>query len=407
MKTLLLSVLLFSVPSFAADEPAPAGGEAPAEVDTRPHFLVSGLGVFIHLDEGNWKQLHWGERSFEVEMVKGKSSVRLTAHSTPFQAPIDEDDKAGWDSTWRMYAQTRGGIDAELKSSELVDYKGQTAYRAEVAMKTPGEEPEDLTLYGFSVPVKGQVLHLSIASLTKNSDLMRAEFDKALAALEIQAPADEPTWGGAVSGEAGSTTVSSYWRLPLEDEQEATENVAQKFQLGYIKDCWKVIHPTGVKSADVMVSCQQSDHQVGILDEYTYADVAPVVSDTVLRGLDLGEAERLDVNGKTAFYWSGKVKSDTFYVAAIPNAEGIATIWARGGEDSQIGDSVREAALAGTYTDLPEVEFREQALYYIKYRPTHPYVIGPAVAALLILLLILGIIFYGAATQKSYDDEWT
>jgi hypothetical protein len=342
----------------------------------------------------------WSDWDFKAT---SKDSVLLYAWSTPFQMDVIESDLAAWAKVHLAKAKEEGSSEATVTSTTLGTVGESGSAQVQLEMKTA--DGATLVMQGVTLPVRGQMLHLATVSSAKRASKAKSGLELTVSKLDIKTPAETLTWGGSFSADVSTTTLGDNWRKPLKSEMIAVAKTAKSLMIPKLIGCWTAIHPVAGAQPDLMVTCQDKK-MVGVIDAYTFSDVEEDLRVSWFGKKGTAEAESLELGeGRMGMSFAAEIGGQELHIVGVPNEAGVAkTIVVGSGVGSlDLNQEARTVASASQVTAPAPMEFRDAALYYINYRPFHPFVIGPVVIALVILGLILSLIVIGVRRQPSYD----
>jgi hypothetical protein len=342
----------------------------------------------------------WSDWDFKAT---SKDNVLIYAWSTPFQMEVTEGDLDGWASVHVAKAKEEGSAEAKVTSKTVSEVAGNPSASIHVEMAT--ESGTKLVMEGVSLPLKGKMLHIATIAASNRSKSAQKALNSAISDLDIKSPAAELEWGGAVSAEVSSATLSEGWRKPLKSEMIVVAKMAKSLTIPNLMGCWTAIHPVAGGTPDVMITCQEKK-TVGIVDEYTLSDVEADLK-TAWFGKTTeasGEALHLD-DGRVGLLFASTIAGQNIHIMGVPNGSGLAKtiVASKGTSGLDVPQEIRMVANSSVVTPPPPVEFRDTAIYYLSYRPFHPFVLGPILLALVVFGLIIALIVVGARRQPSYD----
>jgi hypothetical protein len=389
MKYLILIWCLLSQFAFAQEETGDG-----------PEFLLGDAGVRIELPKPAWKMTRWSDWDFKGT---SKDGVLLFAWTTPFQIPIVEGDLEEWSKVFQARAADEGSTEAKVIKS-AVGTAHETA-TAEIELEMVSGAGAALTMYGVSMPVEGQTFHIATVSTASKARASQKYLTTAVEALEIKKPAIELKWGGEVSYEGVTSTLPDTWREPLKQEMLPVAKGAKALGISSLKSCWKAIQPQAGGKAKILLSCQ--DKLVpGILDTFTQSDVFAEVGRHWFGKNAKAQPEALALSGGgIGVYIQAEIAKNTIHMAGAPNEAGMGKIILLGAaaEDATASEDIKAVTIGSQFSAAPAPELRDTAIYYINYRPSHPFVWLPVVLSGIVLILILAMIVIGARRPPEGD----
>lgn len=372
------TLLLFSLIA------APAAFAAATEA---PEYLLGDLGVRVDLPRG-WKMLRWSDWDFKAETQDG--GVMLFAWGTPYQVPV-EGEAADWAPVYEAKVKELGGDAPKLVASRIRKEGGRAVAALDLGFTFGGGGAEGV-LYGGTITVAGQNFHLATVTAKVNAARAEKARDEILERLDVREEGEplKTVAHGVLSASGIETKLPDGWREPTPPELgEVTKRVAV-LGLSDLSKCWIAMRPRPVLEPDVMVTCP-AGLQLGIVDDYSFGGVEPVVREAVFGKAPVPPGEKLELSDRLGFLFDPRLDAQGLAVAVVPYDQGIARTWALGrpGDDTLV-DSVRAAALASTWSGPHPVTPADQASYYLTYRPTHPVVLGSGLVGVLLVGGVLG-----------------
>jgi hypothetical protein len=365
-----------------------------------PEFLLGEIGVQLNLDKRSWKMDRWSDWDFKAT---SKDKVLIYAWSTPFQMEVTEADLDGWVKVHQEKATEEGSSETTVKSQALIDVSGQKAAFVQLEMATA--QGTKLVMDGMTFPVRGKMFHLATVASFANARSSRKSLDQAISTLDIKTKARDLKWGGEVSSDTSSATLSEFWRKPLNSEMMAVAKMAKSLTVPTLMGCWTAVRPVAGTKPDIMITCQD-EKVLGIVDEYTFPDVEAKLKAAWFGSNADVEAQTIQVDdGRVGVLFASVVAGQEIHIVGVPNGNGLAKTIVTGAGKSglKLGDEAHQMAKSTVVAPPPPLAFRDTALYYLSYRPFHPYVLGPILLGLIVFCLIIAMIVIGARRQPTYD----
>jgi len=324
----------------------------------------------------------------------------LFAWTTELQSSINESNLQDWTETFIAKAKAKGSHSVQVAKVRLGKAKGESTAEVELTMKSAADSA--LVMFGTSMPVEGQVFHVATVSMSRRKKAARRARDQVISRLEVLQHASELKWGGAVEGLGSSATLDGHWRLPKKNEQLPTREKAQLLPLPPLAKCWAAIHPLASGKSDVMFSCQE-EKQLGIVNEYTFEDRDLEIRDSVFKGLEVPVAEKVELHDRLGFYYLVQAGEQRMHLLLVPIGEGMSktVVLGQGTDESILKEQIIKTAMNSSFSPVAKVEMRDKVLFYLTYRPLHPYVICPVLGVVLFFVFMVAIFVLGMRKQQA------
>jgi len=399
LAALLITPTLVAVQAHAQDEPAAEEGEEEEGPKDGYIYDLDKIGVNVALvPKGDWKHDHWS--GWDLKAANESAAVEVIVWTTEFQQSIEEAELESWGEVFTTKAAERLVVETSLgESSVQPDVHGQTAGMFKVDGKSKDDDP--VVMYGASIPIEGQVLHVATLSLAAKGAAAKEARDAIVENLEIRKPPAELSWGGKHEvPEQLTATTDPYWRPALKVEREAlNRNIKAVGQS--LRGCWAAVHPHPPAKTDLLLVCHDKKHSFPVVNERTFSD-----QEAELREAWLGDAEagqKLQAQGRMGFMWNTTVGKRQLAIMALPMEGGLmkATAITGGGDHAKVTAAAQSTVDSASFAPPKEPPFDEYFRYLVAYEPMSPLIIGPAVAAALLLLIIFGIIIFGLRRQAA------
>jgi hypothetical protein len=343
----------------------------------------------------------WSDWDFKAT---SKDNVLLYAWTTPFQMDVVEADLEGWSQVHVDKAKEEGSSETKVTDSSLVSIQEHAAAQIDLEMTVEGGTT--LTMRGLTMAMRGQMFHLAAVAASDRAGNAQKALDKAAADMELKVLPEALVWGAAVESEVSSATLNGNWRAPLKSEMPTVVKMAKALTVPTFLGCWSAIHPVAGTTPDVMITCQDKK-TLGIVDEYTFDDVQADLKTAWFGTKTEAESDSMTTeDGRMGLLFTSKVAGQSIHILGVANDQGIAkTIVAgKGTSKLDLGVELLEVAKASTIAAPIPMEFRDVGIYYLTYRPFHPYVLGPIILALIVFIMIMVLIVIGARRPPTYDE---
>lgn len=369
-------------------------------------YAMNDVGGTLTLPKG-WESSEWADWSLKAKSPDG---VLMRLYLTPFQVEPSEDNARIWAAMYQERLEKEGGgafqtPKVAVSSLPLASGAVQGA-RVDLAF-TFERQKEGGTLHAAAFPVRGQTLHIETVSLARNETKAREALETMLAGFSLEKGPD-PVNTTRVQSESGfAFTPPPGWREPLSKELELVRKVSGTAGESTLdpKRCAVVIRPPATGEADVLFACEMYKH-LGIVDEYSFSSVEQELrqeffgkaTTPVAAGTQARFGERLGV------LYAPPVAVHPMRLAIAPYDKGVVLLTGLSSQNDAAGlDAAIQASLdsfefTGPEGGAPIVAMDKRIGYWLKHRPTSPFVLGPAV------LLVLGIAAVVALARRRKPD---
>ena len=125
----------------------------------------------------------------------------------------------------------------------------------------------EVHLFGATMAIQGQTLHMATLALPENAKKARAEHTKLLERLDIRKPAISFTPGQTMELEGFSFSLPKGWRVPLASEEEAVLANIQHLPTGPLNSCVLAMRTNVFSSA---ASASAAEHRSESIQEGLY-----------------------------------------------------------------------------------------------------------------------------------------
>lgn len=410
MRTHRLSQLLFGAaivaasafgtapvaPAFAQD--APAGEEEEGPKDGYIYDLDK-LGVEVSLvPKGSWKHDHWSPWDLKAKTTKG--DVEALVWTTDFQIPIEEADLEAWGEVYINKAGERSVSEANVVASSVkADVHGGNAGMFEIEGKS--KDGGAVVMYAAAIPVDGFVMHVATMSLASKKAAATKALGEIVDALKINKAAQELAWGSEIANPENLTAkLTDYWRPALKSETDA-RNRAVKSVGQALRGCWVALHPQAPGTTELFLVCHDKNTSFPVVNALTFAD-----QEAELRDKWLGDAETgtsFEASGRSGWQWSQQVGKREIAVMSIPMDGGLmkASAIAAAGKSGPAVSAAQATLGAASFAAPEPPPMDEYFRYLIRYEPTSPLILGPAIGGIILFIGILGLIVFGLRRQNA------
>ena len=350
-----------------------------------------------------WHMSRWSDADF-----MGKSldkSMIVTAWSTTFQLPMNDDTAQALATTWkRRLEKNEHAEDFSQSDVRLEDVGGQKRIRGLLAFTTGGTKAVYHTAAFATAGLTAQVAVLTTAT---NSTRGMAALDKLLSEVVITAP---PAAIGAAEGLAtprGKVALPTGWRNPLEAEMASVATLYAKTGAQDSALCTPAIRVRVDGEADVLLSCAEVSVG-GILDEASFKDEATLFAQRTFGKLaaQLPPAEAVTRRDGVGILLHA---NQGLWVGAIQTEGGTQVLWVAGREadDAALGDVARATI---THFDLSEAAkptptFGTLMAHRLAYHKSHQTVWIPAALVLALMAFIVRMILRAAPEADPHANQ--
>lgn len=414
MRTLTLLTALLAVPATlftpgliplispvtpAVAQDAPAEGEGEEGPEDGYIFELDKLGVKVAmLPKEEWKHDHWS--GWDLKAKHEKDAVEAIVWTTDFQIAIEEADLEKWGNVFINKAGEREISEAAITASMVqADVHGGNAGMFDLTGKS--KDGDEVVMYGASVPIEGFVLHVATLSLAAKGEKAKEYRDLIVENLDIKAKPAELAWGAEMAmPEPLKAKLDGYWRPALKKEREAQNRVIKSVGQA-LRGCWAAIHPVPPAKADLFMVCQDKKRSYPVVNERTFADQELELREAWLGDADAGQ--QYQAGDRLGWTWSTQIGKRQLNLIAMPMEGGLlkATAIANGGDPAKVASSAKATIDGASFAPAADPPFDEYFRYLVQYEPMSPLIIGPAIASVILLILIFVIIIIGLRRQSA------
>jgi len=308
----------------------------------------------------------------------------------------------------------KAGLEAEgvegvaLTAREVTEIGGRkTAWMAYDLSISGGQG----VAYAAAFTGAGSTVFLRVVAAKKQSRQAEADLRSTLDSLVLdKGPLD--TGSGALETAAGFTAqLPEGWRAPLRDELDRVRAVTKKVgEEGLAADdCWVGVRPPATGEPDVIFACR-SQYWIGPLDEHSFDAVEAEVHERWFGRSEkpVPKAGQVRVGDRVGLYFMPPVAANPVRLAMAPFDGGMMVMWGLAGQLDESGlDAAMNAILptvgfTGPDGGAPVIGADKWAAYYLRHRPTSPWVLGPG---LTLLALVGGGVAMSRRRRPGLDDE--
>ena len=353
-------------------------------------YVLGDLGLRVDLpDEWSPQSRGWSDWFFKGQMIKGP--VQLWVWSTPIQVPAG-DDPAAWLPVYGARITEGGGADVRYLDGSVATIRGMRVALVEFAYKNVSLKRE-VHLFGASVAIEGQTLHFATLAFPQHAKLARSEHSKLFERLDFRKPAVSFMPGQVMELDDFSFPLPTGWRVPLATEEEAVLANVQHLPTGNLSSCVLAMRPLPAADPDAMVVCQMG-LSAGVLDGDSAERLGDKMAAKVFqKHADTMTFESHELQDRWGWVFRPRDEGGSFAVSLVPNAGGVAAVWAVSSKDAPgLSEVVLEVARASEYAGLPRASMGEQLQYRLLDRTGSP----ATLAGLALLLAALGGVGWGS-----------
>jgi hypothetical protein len=366
-----------------------------------PEYLLADLGVQLDLPRSTWHMTRWSDYDFTAKSLD--EAMHVQAWSTPVQVAVAE-PAADWAPLYLEKAEGLGAKNAALSGARIQTVGGRPVALVDVRFEFGSGGGG--VLYGASTSIADQTLHVLVAGPAVRSGAIGEQRSRIQETLSVFRPPRPVAAGASVKGPGLTTVLPEGFREPFEAEVAAVAERAAEIGLDDLSGCGTALRPRPARAPDVLVSCAGRG-ALGVVDEFSFEAVEPVVRKLTWGPVEIEAAHRLDVADRTAFVYRPDPAKVGLAVGVVPAAQGLTRTWVVGdkADDTLVG-SLEAALRASTWDGPHPVTQGETLMYYVKYRPTHPAVLGTACLGVGILGAGLGgIAWWSTRPKKRRHDH--
>ena len=195
---MLVGLALSTLPAFAQDD----------------EVYLGDVGVAASLPEG-WSIPRWGDAYLVAIDQRQTTEVRVTY--TPYQVEVSPEAGRVWAQITSDRLVEEGHGDVVIVEVQVAELGGRATALIELTYKYEGTQSSILLQRSF--PVEGATLHITATGLKRNAGRANRGLEFWDRHLSVTKPAEELSWGGEVSTDAGfSTSLPNNYRAPVGPE---------------------------------------------------------------------------------------------------------------------------------------------------------------------------------------------
>lgn len=371
----------YLIATIALSAPFSARAEAPG-------FLLGDLGVRVVLPSG-WRMTRWSDWDFKAETQDG--GTLLFVWATPVQAPITTAD--GWGGVHLAKIEELKGGEPRVTGGEVRTIAGRPVALVDAAFSFGGEA--EGRLYGASLEIAGQDLHLATVAPERTAKAAARAREALLEALEVVRGPAEVAYGGTVEASGIRSVLDPSFRPALEAEQPAVDAVVKPLGLEDPSACWTALRPRPGAAPDVMVACPAA-LRLGVVDEHSLPAVDAVVRQHTFGPVEVAPARPVPLADRLGLLYAPR---DGLAVGVVPYDRGVARFWAVGAHGGALGEALTATLRGSTFSGSHPVELGEQVAYWLTHRSTSPAVLCPLLG--LVALGGLAVVGVGAVAWRA------
>lgn len=351
-------------------------------------YNISDGGVTLTLPRA-FTMSNWSNLDAEAKAEDGPMLFKLWL--TTFQIEPTEASAKAWAQTYVGMLESEGLSNVKLDTVEVNPVGGRPTARVRLtftANGTPG------VAYFMATTVAGQVVHGRMIAAGRKEKQAVGALGEIFETMKIDRPPHQAV--REVSTEAGfAATLPEGWRVPFAEEMYEVTALTAALGKDEIKpeECWVGIRPPATGKADVMLACS-GGYYLGPVDEHSFEGEEAAIHEHFFAKLKepIPAAEQATIGDRLGFYFRPGTGARPVRMAVAPY--GAARIMVAWGLGSQLDDAGLDEAMKATLASVtftgpdggkPQIGVDKRVSYYLAYRPTHPFVLGPA------LLVVAGI----------------
>lgn len=401
-----LAVGLALLAGFGAASPASAEEPAAKPAEAEGYGMLD-VGATLVLPKG-WEMTKWADWEFKAKTADG---VLLRLYLTPYQADINAENANAWAKMYETRLTDEGGSKysgqkAEVGTATLAGGESAAAARSSLAFSFE-KQRMDGVLHAAAIQGSGQVIHIETISAARNDTKAKEGLDAILAGLTLDKK-PLPTEGPRVSSAKAefAFTAPEGWRAPLGPELEAVLKVTDKLGEDELEAdrCATAIRAPATGDPDVMFACAMPKY-LDPVDEYSFEGIEKELHELFFSkaSTPVAPAEKVQAGDRLGFFYKPPVAGKTVRMALAPYNHGMVMLSAIAGslDEAALDAAARSAVTSIEYTAVgggsPIIAIDRRFMHYLRYRPTSPVVIGPAV----VLVLLVGGVFAYMRADKA------
>ena len=334
----------------------------------------------------------WSDWDFKAKGANGSIMYKLWL--TPYQMPISKETGAIFAKEYVDKLGNEGGGDGEVKRTDLKTLGGRQTVISEIHFKAKGGNGAAGVYIGAAFAGAGQVVHSRVISSVRNAKAARSALESTLDTFSLKKAPLTVTSGEVSSGAGFSATLPEGWRTPLAPELPGVLGITSKMWKSDLSkdECFVGVRLERVDEPDVLFACKKF-WDGSPVDAYSFSEVETEWREVFFgkAGAELPPGEQVQVGDRVGAIFRPRDGSNPIRLLVAPYDGGLMATWYRGASANvQAADAVM-LGLASTVTftgpdgGKPLVRPDRWVGYYLSHRPTHPFVLGPVV-------LIIGVI---------------
>ena len=387
---MLLGLALSMLPAFAQDD----------------EVYLGDVGVAASLPEG-WSIPRWGDAYLVAIDQRQTTEVRVTY--TPYQVEVSPEAGRVWAQITSDRLVEEGHGDVAIGEVQVAELDGRPTALIELSYKYEGTQSSVLVQRSF--PVEGATLHITATGLKRNAGRANRGLEFWDGHLSVTKPAEELSWGGEVSTEAGfSTSLPNNYRAPVGPELNWLRDLVSETLKETIdaETCWVALKPRASGEASALLQCQLVFY-MGVLNERSFSGMDETVyRPYFFKDVAVDPATSVETAGDrlSLLYDLPDIGGHAAWMGVTQYDQGHLMTYAVGPEDEAGMDGAIQSVLARQTFDGPEGARHPVGLYVwlqyaLAYHPTHPALLGAGVGGVGFLGFVVWLARRG---RKPVDD---
>ena len=371
---------------------------------------MNDVGGTLTLPSG-FEMARWSDWDFKAKGANGSIMYKLWL--TPYQLPINKDSGRIFAKEYIDKLGNEGGGDGTVKRTDTKTLGGRDVVISEIHFKAKGGNGASGVYLGAAFAGAGQVIHSRVISSVRNAKAARKALESTLESFNLKKGPMSTVSGDVASGAGFKATLPDGWRAPLSPELPGVLAITSKMwksELGS-DECFVGIHLDTVDSPNVLFACKKFWDGRPV-DGHSFDEIESEWRQIFFgkAGAELPPGEQVNVGDRVGALFRPRDGENPIRLLVAAFDGGLMAAWYRGsGGDAKAADTVMMSMaptveFTGPDGGKPLIRPDRWVGYYLSHRPTHPFVIAPAVLVIgaLIVLVRRG---RGRDPYADFEDE--
>ena len=358
-------------------------------------YLMNDVGGTLTLPAG-FEMSRWSDWDFKAKGAGGSIMYKLWL--TPYQMPINKETGAIFEKAYVDKLGNEGGGEGVVKRTDLKTLGGRQAVISEIHFKAKGGSGAAGVYIGAAFAGGGQVVHSRVISSVRNAKSARAALESTLDTFSLKKGPLNVTTGEVSSGAGFASTLPEGWRVPLASELPGVLEITSKmWKSGLSADeCFVGIQLESVDTPDVLFACKKFWDGRPV-DAYSFSEIETEWREVFFgkAGAELPPGEQVVVGDRVGALFRPRDGANPIRLLVAPFDGGLMATWYRGASaDPQAADAAMlglasTVKFTGPDGGQPLIRPDRWVGYYVSHRPTHPFVLGPVVLAIGVIIALV------------------